>query len=313
MVVVFGSINLDLVTRVPRFPSPGETVTGSAFASYPGGKGANQALAAMRAGAAVRMYGAVGQDRAADVALALLRTDGVDVDGVQRIAAATGCATVLVDDAGENLIVVVPGANGEVAADLVPDAVLDHGAVLLLQHEVPPQSNAALIARAARAGMRIVLNAAPARPLTRDLLPSIDTLIVNQSEAAALGGVLHWPQDAPVFAAAAAAEIDGLEVVVTLGEAGAVSVRGRDEIRVKAPPVAVLDTNGRVTQLRVLNSVPLLDQAALDAVRQWRYTPSSYNGRPVSVLIRRRTSTRRRHMLIRRLVGCRARSACRTI
>ena len=244
MVVVFGSINLDLVTRVPRFPSPGETVTGSAFASYPGGKGANQALAAMRAGAAVRMYGAVGQDRAADVALALLRADGVDVDGVQRIAAATGCATVLVDDAGENLIVVVPGANGEVAADLVPDAVLDHGAVLLLQHEVPPQSNAALIARAARAGMRIVLNAAPARPLTRDLLASIDTLIVNQSEAAALGGVLHWPQDAPVFAAAAAAEIDGLEVVVTLGEAGAVSVRGRDEIRVKAPPVAVLDTTG---------------------------------------------------------------------
>jgi ribokinase len=244
MVVVFGSINLDLVTRATRLPSPGETLIGSGFASYPGGKGANQALAAARAGAVVRMYGAVGRDAAATSALALLRAGDVDVTGVRVVDAPTGCATILVDDAGENAIVVVPGANEKVDPGAVPDAVLTPGAVLLLQHEVPPSANAALIARAARAGMRIVLNAAPARPLTRELLAMIDTLIINENEAAALASMLAWPEEASAFAAAAAAEIDGLEVVVTRGAAGAISARGHDQIHVAAPRVDVIDTTG---------------------------------------------------------------------
>jgi ribokinase len=244
MVVVFGSINLDLVTRVPRLPAPGETLIGSGFASYPGGKGANQALAAARTGAVVRMYGAVGRDAAAASALALLRAASVDVAGVRAVDAPTGCATILVDDAGENAIVVVPGANERVDPDAVPDAVLAPRAILLLQQEVPPSANAALIARAARARMRIVLNAAPARPLTAKLLAMIDALIVNQSEAAALASMFGWPAEAGAFAAAAAADIDGLEVVVTRGAAGAISVRGRDQIHVAAPGVDVIDTTG---------------------------------------------------------------------
>ena len=244
MVVVFGSINLDLVTRVPRLPSPGETLIGSGFASYPGGKGANQALAAARAGAAVRMYGAVGRDAAAESALALLRDGSVDVSGVRAVDATTGCATILVDDTGENAIVVVPGANEKVDSDAVPDAVLAPGAVLLLQQEVPAPANAALIVRAARAGMRIVLNAAPARPLARELLAMIATLIVNESEAASLGPLLGWPPETGGFAAAAAADIDGLEVIVTRGAAGALSVRGHDSIQVAAPRVDVIDTTG---------------------------------------------------------------------
>jgi len=244
MVVVFGSINLDLVTRVPRLPSPGETLIGSGFASYPGGKGANQALAAARAGAVVRMYGAVGRDTAAESALALLRAGKVDVSGVLAVDAPTGCATVLVDDAGENAIVVVPGANEKVDPDAVPDAVLAPGAVLLLQQEVPASANAALIARAARAGMRIVLNAAPARPVARELLTMIATLIVNESEAASLGSLLGWPPEAVAFAAAAAADIDGLEVVVTRGAAGAISVRRDDIMHVAAPRIDVIDTTG---------------------------------------------------------------------
>ena len=244
MVVVFGSINPDLVTRVPRLPSPGETLIGSGFASYPGGKGANQALAAARAGAVVRMYGAVGRDAAAASALALLRAGNVDVAGVRAVDAPTGCATVLVDDAGENVIVVVPGANERGDPDAIPDAVLAPGAVLLLQHEVPPSANAALVARAARAGTRIVLNAAPARPLNRELLAMIATLIVNESEAAALAALFGWPAEAGAFAAAAAAAIDGLEVVVTRGAAGAISVRGHDRIHVAAPNVEVIDTTG---------------------------------------------------------------------
>jgi ribokinase len=244
MVVVFGSINLDLVTRVPRLPSPGETLIGSGFASYPGGKGANQALAAARAGAVVRMYGAVGRDAAAASALALLRAGSVDVAGIRAVDAPTGCATILVDDAGENAIVVVPGANESVDPESVPDAVLAPSAVLLLQHEVAPSANAALVARAARAGTRIVLNAAPARPLTAKLLAMIATLIVNESEAAALGPLFGWPEEAGAFAAAAAAAIDGLEVVVTRGAAGAISVLRHDRIHVPAPNVQVIDTTG---------------------------------------------------------------------
>jgi ribokinase len=244
MVVVFGSINLDLVTRVPRLPMPGETLIGSGFATYPGGKGANQALAAARAGAAVRMCGAVGRDAAADSALTLLRAADVDLDGVRVVDSPTGCATVLVDDTGENAIVVVPGANERVDAGTVPDSVFAQGAVLLLQHEVPAPANATLIARAGRSGTRILLNAAPARPLTREILAAIDTLIVNQTEAVELATALDWPSEAITFAAAAAAEIDGLTVVVTLGAAGAVGIIGHEEIRVAAPRVAVIDTTG---------------------------------------------------------------------
>jgi ribokinase len=116
--------------------------------------------------------------------------------------------------------------------------------VLLLQHEVPLSANAVLVARAARAGTRIVLNGAPARPLNRELLAMIATLIVNVSEAAALAPLFGWPAEAGAFAAAAAAAIDGLEVVVTRGAAGAISVRGHDRIHVPAPNVEVIDTTG---------------------------------------------------------------------
>lgn len=244
MVVVFGSINLDLVTRATRLPSPGETLIGRSFASYPGGKGANQALAAARAGADVRLYGAVGRDAAAGSALELLRAGKVDVSGVRVVASPTGCATILVDDAGENAIVVVAGANDSVDPDAIPDAALVPNAVLLLQHEIPAPANAALIARAARSGMRIVLNAAPARTLERPLLEAVHTLIVNESEAAALAMMLGWPAEADGFAALAAAAIEGLEVVVTKGAAGAVSMRGGEEIHVDAPTVSVVDTTG---------------------------------------------------------------------
>jgi ribokinase len=244
MVVVFGSINLDRVTRVPRLPTPGETLIGSDFSSYPGGKGANQALAAARAGAVVRMYGAVGRDVAAHNALALLRAGGVDVAGVRVVDGTTGCATILVDDAGQNAIVVVPGANAKADAAVVPDDVLIPGTILLLQNEVPPAANTALIERAARSGARMVLNAAPAGPVAAELLAMIDTLIVNENEAALLAPMLGWPAEADEFAAAAASAIDGLEVIVTLGAAGAVGVLGRDQIGVAAPWVEVIDTTG---------------------------------------------------------------------
>src|SRR5439155_5459724 len=140
MIVVFGSINLDLVTRVARFPAPGETIGGASFATHPGGKGANQALAAARAGASVRMYGAVGRDVFAEPALALLAEGGVDLQGVARVAAPTGCATVLVDARGENCIAVSPGANALADPNAVPDDVLGSEAIVILQHEVSAEA-----------------------------------------------------------------------------------------------------------------------------------------------------------------------------
>jgi ribokinase len=245
MVIVFGSINLDLVTRVARFPAPGETIGAESFATYPGGKGANQALAAARAGAAVRLYGAVGSDAFADAALALLAAGGVDLDGVKRAAAPTGSATILVDAHGENCIAVASGANALADPEAVPDTVLAPGTVLVLQHEVPDQANAELIARAHRAGARIVLNAAPARPLSVELLRQVDVLVLNETEAAALAAQHGWPATPHPFSAAAIAVAAPIfAVVVTLGKEGALAASGTGTIRVRAPGVEVVDTTG---------------------------------------------------------------------
>ena len=186
MVVVFGSINLDLVTRVPRLPSPGETLIGSGFASYPGGKGANQALAAARAGAVVRMYGAVGRDAAAASALALLRAGGVDVAGIRAVDAPTGCATILVDDAGENAIVVVPGANERVDAGRGPRRRPGAGRRVAAATRSPAvgQRRTGRARGAGRHAHRAQCGASAAAD--RELLAMIATLIVNESEAAAL-------------------------------------------------------------------------------------------------------------------------------
>src|SRR5438309_6801027 len=185
MVVVFGSINLDLVSRVERFPAPGETVAGTSFHLYAGGKGANQALAAARAGAQTRFYGAIGSDPLGAAVLSTLERQGVLLNGVARVEAPTGCATVVVDGGGENAIVVVAGANAFADPDGVPDTVLGRASTLLLQQEVPESANAALIARARARGARMVLNAAPGHPVALDALRQLDVLVVNEVEAAA--------------------------------------------------------------------------------------------------------------------------------
>ncbi len=244
MVTVFGSINLDLVCRVARFPAPGETIAGSSFATFPGGKGANQALAAARAGARVRLHGAVGDDAFATAATALLAADGVDIAGVVQVDARTGCATILVDDHGENCIVVVAGANALADPCTVPDDQLTSKSLLLLQQEVEVAANAAMIARARRGGARILLNAAPAHPLSIELLRALDILVVNESEASALAMAFGWSAAPRGFALRAVAAAPGLAVVVTLGAAGALWRASGIALRVAAPRVAVVDTTG---------------------------------------------------------------------
>jgi ribokinase len=243
VIVVFGSINLDLVSNVERFPGPGETLAGSSFATYPGGKGANQALAAARAGANVRLYGAVGRDAFADAAMRLLLGGGVDLRGVARVDAPTGCATIFVTATGENCIVVVAGANNHADPAAIPDSVLTREAVLVLQQEVPAAANEALIRRAHANGAKIVLNAAPTRPVSLDLLRRIEVLVFNEDEAAAMAAPLGWPAEPSGFAAAAGTAGTQI-IVVTLGANGALCRIGAETLHVAAPIVDVVDTTG---------------------------------------------------------------------
>jgi ribokinase len=239
-VVVVGSLNLDLVVPVARHPRPGETVLGGDIARHPGGKGANQAVAAARLGQTVAMVGRVGDDDAGETLVGALRADGVHV-GAVRVdpGAPTGIALIAVDDAGENAIVVSPGANARVSTRDVGDAagLLASAAVTLVQLEVPVE----IVEEAARlAAGTLILNPAPAAPLSGELLRRVDVLVPNRSELVALagGGVVSGDE-----AALAAASLEGPgAVIVTLGAEGALVVDGTTTVHVPALPVEAVDT-----------------------------------------------------------------------
>ena len=190
MVIVFGSINLDLIFHLPHIPAPGETVLGPSTRIEPGGKGANQAVAAARDGANVIMAGSVGRDALADGALGLLRAANVDLTRVTAVDASTGCAAIAVDAAGNNAIAVGSGANRSAMASQIEDALLAPATTVILQMEIPAEETAALILRARAAGARVVLNLAPAAPLPEAALRAVDVLVVNETEAAWLAAHL---------------------------------------------------------------------------------------------------------------------------
>jgi len=243
MVVVFGSVNLDLVAQVARMPAPGETLAGHSFATSPGGKGANQALAASLAGASVKMFGAVGRDAFAANALANLESSGVDLSGMVAVDTPTGVALIHVDARGENAITVVSGANGDARADQVADHVLGPDSTLVMQLEVPVTEVVLLARRARGLGTRILLNAAPALAFPADLLQAVDALIVNEHEAAFIAAGHALPAMPEEFAKAAAAR-GRCTVVVTLGSRGAIAVCDGQTIAVAAPVTTVVDTTG---------------------------------------------------------------------
>jgi ribokinase len=234
VILVFGSINIDLLVPVRDLPRPGETVLGGDYALLPGGKGANQALAARLAGAPVMLAGAVGDDAFAGAALKLLRRDGVDLALLRRVPQPTGCAAIMVGASGENLIAVASGANAAASSAVVPDDLLGRGTILLCQMEVPAEETAALIRRAAARGAKTVLNLAPAAPIDPDLFGAIDLLVANAGEAATLG-------DAPAQVARRLRQA----LVVTHGPAGATAFVA-DGSRLDIPALAIepVDTTG---------------------------------------------------------------------
>ncbi len=239
VIVCFGSINLDLIFPLPRLPVPGQTIAGPDLHIEPGGKGANQAVAAARDGAQVVFAGAVGRDVLAEAALALLRETGIDLARVQRRDGATGCASICVDPEGRNLIAVASGANLGASQGSIEDALLGPGTTVLLQNECAADQTAALIARARAARCRIVLNLAPAGPLPQSVLRQIDVLVVNEDEADWLATRLATGSHAVSLHAAL-----GVDVVVTLGERGLQAEARAGRFRLDARAVTVVDTTG---------------------------------------------------------------------
>jgi ribokinase len=227
-VTVVGSLNMDLIVRSPRIPQPGETIIGSGFHTAPGGKGANQAVAAARLGAQVTMVGCVGEDAFASTLLGNLNADGVDHTYVIHDPdSATGVALIVVDDAGQNSIVVASGANMKITPDDVIDskAVIVSADVLLLQLEVPDDVVFAAARVARESDVTVVLNPAPARTLPPDLLKLVDVLIPNETETGLLTDMPVDNQADIETAASALLDLGVNAVIMTLGSRGALLVQ----------------------------------------------------------------------------------------
>lgn len=238
MILVAGSANLDFVVRVGHIAAPGETVLGGDTTLSPGGKGANQAVAAARAGGRVAFLGALGGDAFADPLLVSLRDAGVDLQFVRRVDAPTGAAYISVSRDGENAITVSPGANAGLRPGHLPDlAPYSH---LLLQLETPPETVAAFARAGRAAGLTVVLNAAPARPLDPALLADVDLLVVNEGELRVVAG----GEGDPVALANAVRGRGPGTVVVTLGARGCLARFAGGTLRLPAFPVDVVDTTG---------------------------------------------------------------------
>lgn len=239
-IVVVGSINMDLVVRAPHLPQPGETIIGSNFETFPGGKGANQAVAAARLGGRVKMIGRVGQDAFGHAMLRTLANDQVDTNFIERDSdQPTGVALITVEEAGQNTIVVASGANARVTpADVdAAEAVFVGAAVLLLQLECPLPTVRHAIKIARKHGVRVILNPAPSQPLDAELLSQVDYLVPNQIELALLTQTDSAPEGV--------AQLQALgvpHVVVTLGGDGVAIFEGTQSYLLPPHPVKVVDT-----------------------------------------------------------------------
>lgn len=244
-VLVIGSSNTDMVIRVPELPAPGETVLGGEFQSFAGGKGANQAVAAARAGMPVEFFGAVGDDDLGVAARTVLENEGIGTDNVATVTAtASGVALIFVSEAGENSIGVASGANACVSPDDIArkgDAIANAG-IVLMQLETPMETITAAAKAAREASVRAVLNPAPAAELDDELLEYLYCVTPNAIEATALTGI----EVSDVESATAAATVlinRGIDTaIITLGVGGALVMDGTSATHIPAPSVPVVDT-----------------------------------------------------------------------
>ena len=246
-VVVVGSVNMDLMLRCPHLPLPGETVLGSDFRTLPGGKGANQSVAAARLGASVSLIGCVGGDSFGQQAMSALRAEGIDLTHLYVVAnEATGVAMVLVEDSGENSITLAPGVNAALSVERIDaaSAVIAGAALLVCQLETPLASIQRAIAIAHAAGVPVLLNPAPAQTLTDALLRQVTWLVPNEGEARLLSScALANPADAQ-DAAQALVRRGATSVIMTLGAQGVVWADANGVRHQIAKSARVQDTTG---------------------------------------------------------------------
>jgi ribokinase len=244
-IAVIGSSNTDLIVRVPHLPAPGETILGGNLLRAPGGKGANQAVAARRLGADVAFIGCLGDDDFGDAAWANLAREGLRLDHLIRIPGATsGIALIALAESGENSIVVAPGANARLTPEHIDSAAvtIQSAQIVLAQLEVPLDAVARAFTLARAAGARTLLNAAPAQPLAKDLLALVDVLVCNESEAEVLR-TIEVPELTSTEEIARAAHMAGPAlIVITLGSEGCLVLTDGTVERVPAYTVPIVDT-----------------------------------------------------------------------
>lgn len=245
-VVVVGSLNMDLVTRAQRLPGPGETLSGDAFATVSGGKGANQAVAAARLGARVAMIGCVGDDAYGEQLRAALLAEQIDCQGLSTVkGVSTGIASIVVDANGQNAIIIVAGGNGRLTPEVVDrfDALMGAAEVVVCQLEVPTVTVAHVLRRARQLGKTVILNPAPASAALPDQWYSlIDYLIPNESEAAILSGIAVDSLASAEQAAGHLLASGAGKVIITLGEQGALLASGQGIEHFCAPRVTAVDS-----------------------------------------------------------------------
>lgn len=245
MIIVFGSLNIDIVMPLGQFPKPGETVLCTAdYLSRAGGKGSNQAVAAVRAGAKVAFVGKVGDDSFGRRCVNNLKSQGIWAAGIGISERPTGCATIAVDAQGANIVMVAPGANLEATADQVPDEVLGAQNILLAQMEIPAAETMAVLTRAKTTGATTILNASPAGRLSAPALDTIDYLIMNEIEAQQLAHDFGIASTDARDIAAQIAKKSALACIITLEERGSIAARGDEIYAIAALKVDAIDTTG---------------------------------------------------------------------
>lgn len=266
-VVVFGSLNMDLVFRVPRVPDAGETLQARSFMSNPGGKGANQAVACARQGACVAMVGRVGDDAFGLALKASLEADGVDARHVATDAASTGVALIMVDDGAQNRIALSPGANASVGSEDIGRlrSALAAARIVSLQLEVPMPAVCEAAAIAHAAGCTVVLNPAPAQPLPDTLWPLVSILVLNETEAAMLSGMTVCDTASAARAADALRQRGPAQVILTMGGDGVVVANAAGCRHFAALPVQAVDTTAAGDTFIGALCAALANQESIDA------------------------------------------------
>ena len=244
-IIVIGSSNTDMVIRTGKFPAPGETIMGGEFFMFSGGKGANQAVAATRMGGRVVFIGKTGNDIFGRRAMEELRKEGINTDYTSMDdARASGTAMILVDEKGENEIVVAPGANDTLTeADIAKAAnLMTTGTIVLLQLEIPVNTVLYAAQKGFAAGARVILNPAPARPLPAAIFPCLYLITPNETEAALLTGIRVTDRDSAKIAAAVLLKAGVQQVIITMGAQGAFFTDGTKELMIETPQVRAVDS-----------------------------------------------------------------------